>query len=159
LCWNALDNVHARKYTDKMCLWHSKPLLESGTLGTKCNSDIILPYRTKSYNDGKESDDNEAQIAMCTLRSFPFLPLHCIEFAKVSSFGEVFEFGPQQYEDFRRSPYEFFERLEAMGEGEKLSALRIVRMLVNAQEGGQVRKPQQMQRADAGIYRIAAHVF
>ena len=30
LCWNALDNVMARKYTDSRCLWYGKPLLESG---------------------------------------------------------------------------------------------------------------------------------
>jgi len=35
LCWNALDNIEARKYTDSRCLFYSKALLESGTLGTK----------------------------------------------------------------------------------------------------------------------------
>lgn len=88
VCWNALDNVQARQYTDARCLFYSKPLLESGTLGTKCNHEVILPFRTSSYNDGKESDDNEAQIAMCTLRSFPYLPKHCIEFAKQAYFAD-----------------------------------------------------------------------
>ena len=118
VCWNALDNVQARQYTDARCLFYSKPLLESGkdepniflfveqlnsitklnvllffvtskgTLGTKCNHEVILPFRTSSYNDGEESDDNEAQIAMCTLRSFPYLPKHCIEFAKQAYFSD-----------------------------------------------------------------------
>lgn len=88
LCWNALDNVQARQYTDARCLFYSKPLLESGTLGTKANHEVILPFRTSSYNDGKESDDNENQIAMCTLRSFPYLPKHCIEFAKQAYFSD-----------------------------------------------------------------------
>lgn len=35
VCWNALDNVQARQFTDARCLFYSKPLLESGTLGTK----------------------------------------------------------------------------------------------------------------------------
>merc|ERR1719361_1333084 len=86
LCWNALDNVKARKYTDSRCLFYSKPLLESGTLGTKCNSEIILPFRTKTYNDGVEDDSNEKSIAMRTLRNFPYLPLHCIEYAKQQNF-------------------------------------------------------------------------
>jgi len=43
LCWNALDNVKARQYTDRCCLWYGLPLLESGTLGTKTNSDVFLP--------------------------------------------------------------------------------------------------------------------
>uniref|UniRef100_A0A7S4NBG5 THIF-type NAD/FAD binding fold domain-containing protein n=1 Tax=Odontella aurita TaxID=265563 RepID=A0A7S4NBG5_9STRA len=101
VCWNALDNVQARKYTDGCCLFYGKPLLESGTLGTKCNHEVILPHRTSSYNDGKESDENENQIAMCTLRTFPYLPLHCIEFAKQAYFSDYFEFGPDQYETFR----------------------------------------------------------
>ena len=88
VCWNALDNVEARQYTDARCLFYSKPLLESGTLGTKCNHEVILPFRTSSYNDGEESDDNEAQIAMCTLRSFPYLPKHCIEYAKQAYFSD-----------------------------------------------------------------------
>merc|ERR1719409_998830 len=32
---NALDNIEARLYMDSRCLFYQKPLLESGTLGTK----------------------------------------------------------------------------------------------------------------------------
>ena len=35
---NAVDNIEARLYIDSKCIWHEKPLLESGTLGTKANS-------------------------------------------------------------------------------------------------------------------------
>lgn len=35
---NAVDNINARLYVDGRCVWYEKPLLESGTLGTKCNS-------------------------------------------------------------------------------------------------------------------------
>lgn len=35
---NAVDNIKARLYTDSKCVWYEKPLLESGTLGTKANS-------------------------------------------------------------------------------------------------------------------------
>lgn len=35
---NAVDNIHARLYVDQRCVWFEKPLLESGTLGTKANS-------------------------------------------------------------------------------------------------------------------------
>ena len=35
---NALDNLKARKYVDSKCVYYGKPLFESGTLGTKCNS-------------------------------------------------------------------------------------------------------------------------
>ena len=35
---NAVVNVKARNYVDDKCVWFTKPLLESGTLGTKANS-------------------------------------------------------------------------------------------------------------------------
>lgn len=35
---NAVDNVNARRYADDRCCYFGKPLFESGTLGTKCNS-------------------------------------------------------------------------------------------------------------------------
>ncbi len=35
---NAVDNINARLYVDSRCVWYAKPLLESGTLGTKANS-------------------------------------------------------------------------------------------------------------------------
>jgi ubiquitin-activating enzyme E1 len=40
LVTNALDNVQARLYVDQMCMYFQKPLLESGTLGTKCNTQV-----------------------------------------------------------------------------------------------------------------------
>ena len=45
---NALDNVDARIYMDRRCVYYRKPLLESGTLGTKGNTqvmtDLFQPY-------------------------------------------------------------------------------------------------------------------
>ncbi|EED92895.1 ubiquitin activating enzyme 2, partial [Thalassiosira pseudonana CCMP1335] len=140
VCWNALDNVQARQYTDARCLFYSKPLLESGTLGTKCNHEVILPFRTSSYNDGKESDDNEAQIAMCTLRSFPYLPKHCIEFAKQAYFADYFEFGPEVYESFRKDPMSFFEQLDTMEPGDQSRSLRMIKAFIDLQNeaGGNI---------------------
>lgn len=34
----ALDNVDARLYMDQRCLFYQLPMLESGTLGTKGNT-------------------------------------------------------------------------------------------------------------------------
>ena len=45
----ALDNVDARRYVDEACVRHSLSLLDSGTLGVKGNSQVILPYITESY--------------------------------------------------------------------------------------------------------------
>jgi hypothetical protein len=38
---NALDNVNARLYVDARCVYFGKPLLESGTLGPKCNTQMV----------------------------------------------------------------------------------------------------------------------
>lgn len=46
---NALDNVDARLYMDRRCVYYRKPLLESGTLGTKGNTQVVLPFLTESY--------------------------------------------------------------------------------------------------------------
>ncbi|OQR92773.1 ubiquitin activating enzyme, E1 family [Thraustotheca clavata] len=95
---NALDNVKARLYVDSKCVFYKKALLESGTLGTKCNVQVVLPYKTASYADGPKDavDDN---IPMCTLRNFPSLIEHCIEWARaqfedlfVVPFGDVSKF-------------------------------------------------------------------
>ena len=38
----ALDNVEARLYLDQRCLFYQKPMLESGTLGTKGHTQVII---------------------------------------------------------------------------------------------------------------------
>ena len=39
----ALDNVEARTYMDRRCVYYKKPLLESGTLGIKDNTQVVIP--------------------------------------------------------------------------------------------------------------------
>jgi ubiquitin-activating enzyme E1 len=88
---NALDNVQARNYVDGRCVAARKALLESGTQGTKCNSIVILPDLTQSYTDGAQiSDEDGDAIPMCTLRNFPNLINHCVEWAR-SMFTDMFE--------------------------------------------------------------------
>jgi len=66
---NALDNVDARTYVDRRCVFFRKPLLDSGTLGTKANCQVVLPSLTESYSSSQ--DPPEQSFPMCTLRSFP----------------------------------------------------------------------------------------
>ncbi|KAJ5327224.1 uncharacterized protein N7506_010326 [Penicillium brevicompactum] len=56
---NALDNVEARTYVDRRCVFFRKPLLESGTLGSP-----------------------EKSFPMCTLKSFPNRIEHTIAWAR-----------------------------------------------------------------------------
>ena len=65
---NALDNVDARMYMDGRCIHYKLSLLESGTLGTKANSQVIIPFLTESYASSR--DPPEKTIPMCTLHHF-----------------------------------------------------------------------------------------
>lgn len=65
---------------DGRCVFYRKPLMESGTLGTKANTQVIIPFHTESYGDSV--DPPEESIPMCTLRNFPHLIEHCIEWAR-----------------------------------------------------------------------------
>ncbi|KAI2071550.1 E1 ubiquitin-activating protein [Ophidiomyces ophidiicola] len=77
---NALDNVDARTYVDRRCVFFRKPLLESGTLGTKGNTQVVLPHVTESYSSSH--DPPEQSFPMCTLRSFPNRIEHTIAWAR-----------------------------------------------------------------------------
>ena len=50
---NALDNVEARTYMDRRCVYYRLPLLESGTLGTKGNTQVVIPDLTESYSSSQ----------------------------------------------------------------------------------------------------------
>ncbi|KAJ0414949.1 hypothetical protein BJY00DRAFT_294319 [Aspergillus carlsbadensis] len=77
---NALDNVEARTYVDRRCVFFRKPLLESGTLGTKGNTQVVLPRITESYSSSQ--DPPEKSFPMCTLKSFPNRIEHTIAWAR-----------------------------------------------------------------------------
>lgn len=77
---NALDNVEARQYMDRRCVYYCKPLLESGTLGTKGNVQVVIPHLTESY--GSSQDPPEKSIPICTLKNFPNAIEHTLQWAR-----------------------------------------------------------------------------
>ena len=77
---NALDNVDARMYMDRRCVFYKKPLLESGTLGTKGNVQVIIPHLTESYSSSQ--DPPEKSIPICTLKNFPNAIEHTLQWAR-----------------------------------------------------------------------------
>eukprot|EP01084_Bolivina_argentea_P005996 11337_1 len=82
----ALDNVSARLYVDAQCVYYKKPLLESGTLGTKGNTQIVVPNLTQSY--GSTRDPDEKGVPICTLKNFPNKIEHTIQWARDDFEGE-----------------------------------------------------------------------
>lgn len=89
---NALDNVEARTYVDRRCVFFRKPLLDSGTLGTKGNTQVVIPHITESYSSSQ--DPPEKSFPMCTLRSFPNRIEHTIAWAR-EMFDSFFVKGPE----------------------------------------------------------------
>merc|ERR1719423_600905 len=81
---NALDNVEARTYMDRRCVYYNKPLLESGTLGTQGNTQVVIPKVTESYSSSQ--DPPEKSIPICTLKNFPNAIEHTLQWAR-----DVFE--------------------------------------------------------------------
>lgn len=109
---NAVDNVNARLYVDSRCVWYEKPLLESGTLGTKANVQICIPHKTQSYGDSQ--DPPEESIPMCTLKNFPHAIEHCIEWAK-DEFHGTFTDGPQEVNKYFDNPLNYLASLGSAG--------------------------------------------
>lgn len=105
---NAVDNIKARMYVDGKAVLHKKWLFEAGTLGTKCNSQIVIPDKTESYADS--SDPEEKHIPMCTLRNFPFLIEHCIEWAR-ERFFSTFSTPSKELSDIQKNRNEYFSKL------------------------------------------------
>jgi len=66
---------------DQRCVFYEKPLLESGTLGTKGNTQVIVPHMTESY--ASSQDPPEKQTPSCTLKSFPNIIQHTIEVSAI----------------------------------------------------------------------------
>jgi len=82
---NALDNVEARTYMDRRCVFYRLPLLESGTLGTKGNTQVVIPDLTESYSSSQ--DPPEKSIPICTLKNFPNQIEHTLQWARDSFEG------------------------------------------------------------------------
>jgi len=76
----ALDNVDARLYVDSKCVLYRKPMLESGTLGTKGNTQVVSPGVTEPYSATR--DPPEQSIPVCTLKNFPNRIEHTLQWAR-----------------------------------------------------------------------------
>ncbi len=76
----ALDNVNARLYVDGRAMLSCKPMIDSGTLGTKGCTQVVIPRKTQNY--GASRDPPEAGIPMCTLKHYPYKIEHTVQWAR-----------------------------------------------------------------------------
>ncbi|KAG2690944.1 hypothetical protein I3760_09G214400 [Carya illinoinensis] len=112
---NALDNVNARLYIDQRCLYFQKPLLESGTLGAKCNTQMVIPHLTENY--GASRDPPEKQAPMCTVHSFPHNIDHCLTWAR-SEFEGLLEKTPAEVNTYLTNPNEYASAMKKAGDAQ-----------------------------------------
>ncbi|GAA5909138.1 E1 ubiquitin-activating protein UBA1 [Sporobolomyces salmoneus] len=117
---NALDNVAARQYMDQRCVYYEKPLLESGTLGTKANVQVVLPHVTESYSSSQ--DPPEKSHPSCTIKNFPNQIEHTIAWAK-ERFEEYFTKPAEVVNSYLSQP-NFIEQAKVSGETNQLLKIR-----------------------------------
>lgn len=124
---NALDNVEARRYMDSRCVSTQRALLESGTMGPKGHVQVIVPHLTESY--ASQRDPPEEDVPHCTLKSFPAVIEHTIQWAR-DKFENCFSQKPGMYMTFwstNGSPEQLLETLQSGNEPE--GVYRVVKLL------------------------------
>ena len=117
---NALDNIEARLYMDKRCIFYNKPLFECGTLGTKGNVQVIMPKVTEHY--GATQDQSEKSFPVCTVKNFPNSIEHTIHWAR-NEFEELFKIYPENLRKYINDE-NILSKISGNEKGELISAVK-----------------------------------
>ncbi|OBR06752.1 ThiF family protein [Colletotrichum higginsianum IMI 349063] len=88
IVFNALDNLEARRHVNRMCLAADVPLIESGTTGFNGNVQVIKKGITACYDC--TTKETPKSFPVCTIRSTPSQPIHCIVWGKSYLLNEIF---------------------------------------------------------------------
>ena len=122
---SAVDNNKARKYLDTQAIIFKKPLLDAGTEGTKANSILVIPDLTDSLSEIRK-DNNGNKYTSCTLKSFPSLIEHCIEWGKVL-FEKFFISDIKEIIDLIEEKENKLKKINNLTPNEKLSYLNDIK--------------------------------
>ncbi|KIJ64071.1 hypothetical protein HYDPIDRAFT_91418 [Hydnomerulius pinastri MD-312] len=85
---NALDNLEARRHVNKMCMAAGIPLVESGTAGYLGQVQPVLKDQTECFDCIPKPTPKSFPV--CTIRSTPSQPIHCIVWAKSYLLPQLF---------------------------------------------------------------------
>lgn len=85
---NALDNKEARAYVNKLAILGKIPLIESGTMGYNGQTHPIVGLGD-CYSCTPKAVNKS--FAVCTIRSTPSLPIHCVVWSKDYLFSQLFD--------------------------------------------------------------------
>ena len=123
IVFNALDNLEARRHVNRMCLAADVPLIESGTTGFNGQVQVIKKGVTACYDC--TSKEVPKSFPVCTIRSTPSQPIHCIVWGKSYLLNEIFGASEDQaLLDNTESADNAKEIAELKKEAEELRAIR-----------------------------------
>lgn len=97
LIFNALDNTEARSYINKIGLFLNKTILETGTTGTNGYVQATIPGQSSCYDCTVR--ETPKTFPVCTIRSTPSQPVHCVHWAKNFLFSSLFGEDDDSVED------------------------------------------------------------
>mmetsp|Transcript_23168 Transcript_23168/g.33967 ORF Transcript_23168/g.33967 Transcript_23168/m.33967 type:complete len:628 (-) Transcript_23168:232-2115(-) len=150
---NALDNVDARRHVNRLCLAANVVLIESGTTGYIGQVMPIIKGETECYECRPKVTQKVYPI--CTIRSTPDKPVHCIVWAKELFkliFGSTSE--SMLYEDMNTVEESTYMSHVALPQSGDIAALiEHARILLEAVFHLEVRK-----QIDMGVYKSSKRV-
>lgn len=133
LVFNALDNLAARRHVNRMCLAADVPLIESGTTGFNGQVQAIKKGVTECYDCNPKPVQKSFPI--CTIRSTPSQPIHCIVWAKSYLFPELFGTSEDDAPDMAVTEGDNAEEVAKLKE--EAQALKKIRSLMGTSEFAQ----------------------
>ena len=131
--FNALDNLAARRHVNKMCLAAGVPLIESGTTGFNGQVQAIRKGVTECYDCNPKPVQKSFPI--CTIRSTPSQPIHCIVWAKSYLFPELFGTSEEDSSDMAVTEGDNAEEVAKLKE--EAEALKKIRSMMGRSEFAQ----------------------
>ena len=101
LVYNALDNLEARFHVNRMCMYLNIPLYESGTTGLRGQVQPIYPHLTECFSCVPK--ETPKSFPVCTIRSTPSKPVHCITWAKDFLLSQLFSDEQQDQQEEQKN--------------------------------------------------------
>ncbi|KAK0343132.1 E1 ubiquitin-activating protein uba2 [Friedmanniomyces endolithicus] len=133
LVFNALDNLAARRHVNRMCLAADVPLIESGTTGFNGQVQAIKKGVTECYDCNPKPVQKSFPI--CTIRSTPSQPIHCIVWAKSYLLPELFGTSEEESADVAVTEGDSADEIAKLKE--EAEALKNVRRMMGKSEFAQ----------------------
>ena len=132
IVFNALDNLDARRYVNKMCLAANVPLIESGTTGFNGQVQVIIKGKTECYDCNVK--ETPKSFPVCTIRSTPSQPIHCIVWGKSYLFTEVYGTSEDEEADAFDHSEDTENAEEIANLRKEAKALRTIRQSIGTEE-------------------------